>query len=84
MTSPFGEFGNLYFSNLVEEIKNFSNIGDRVQRKKLEKKIEIVSDKVLKHYLAESLEEKIVELSDRDQQILYYEEKIRDLKGKNL
>lgn len=81
MESPFGEYGNQYFISLVKEINELQTISDTEKLRLIKQKISIVNDQVLYKYLTKTLEKKIEELGTVDEQIMYYEEKIKELRG---
>lgn len=83
MDSPFGEYGNLFFKSLVKEIEVLNSISNRKYVEQLEKKIQMVNDKVLRRYLDRTLEEKIIEFGGKNDQIYYYEQKLKELRGEN-
>lgn len=83
MDSPFGEFGNQYYIDLVSGIEKLQTLRDAESVNLLKQKICAVNDSILRKYLEKTFEEKIASLGSVEQQLMYYEEKIKELRGKN-
>lgn len=81
MDSPFGEFANLYFGKLVNEITEINTVSDSEIMEKIKQKIRVVNDPVLNKYLNKLLEKKVKELGNVEEQIVYYEDRIKELRG---
>lgn len=80
MESPFGKFGEEYFKDLLNELKGVSNSSQILN---FRKKIKTINDTVLRNYLNKQVETKLTEIGDKDEQIIYYEQKLKELKGEN-
>lgn len=48
---------------------------------KIKQKIRVVNDPVLNKYLNKLLEKKVKELGNVEEQIVYYEDRIKELRG---
>lgn len=48
---------------------------------KIKQKIRVVNDPVLNKYLNKFLEKKVKELGNVEEQIVYYEDRIKELRG---
>ena len=80
MESPFGEYGNQYFIDLVNEINGSQALYNTDKMKILKQKISAINDPVLRKYLEKSCEKQIETIGTIIDQINYHEEKIKELK----
>ena len=78
LENPLGEFSNVYFSNILEQINELNKDNE----KRIRKIIDDIDEPVLHAFLNKQYNEKIRKIFKEDELIKYYEKQLEKLKGK--